>query len=74
MQGKALKDKGSQKKDLKQQAVQRFKDASEKLKGACKQGVQRGEEMVERGKEACRQIQQKQNWILKDHCIAASVQ
>lgn len=33
MQGKALKNKGSQKKDLKQQVVQQFKDTSKKLKG-----------------------------------------
>jgi len=31
--GKVLKDKGSQKKDLKQQVVQQFKDTSKKLKG-----------------------------------------
>jgi hypothetical protein len=28
-----MKDKGSQKKDLKQQVVQQFKDTSKKLKG-----------------------------------------
>lgn len=33
MQGKTLKDKGSQKKDLKEQVVQQFKDTSKKLKG-----------------------------------------
>ncbi|GJN29632.1 hypothetical protein PR202_gb17881 [Eleusine coracana subsp. coracana] len=31
--GKVLKDQGSQKKDLKQQVVQQFKDTSKKLKG-----------------------------------------
>jgi hypothetical protein len=32
-QGKVLKDKGSQKKDLKQQVMQQFEDTSKKLKG-----------------------------------------
>ncbi|KAL5225676.1 hypothetical protein ABZP36_012315 [Zizania latifolia] len=51
LEGKVLKDKGSQQKYLKQQVVKQIKDRGKKIKRTCEQGIKGGKEIVAREEE-----------------------